>query len=68
MAGRQHRGAGWLGRFFRRLTEGMVADVSPEMARCEFDCHDPLCTHEQWENCHRRKTATEGERRASNRD
>ena len=67
MAGGQPKRTGWLGRLFRRLTDGVVADVSPEMSRCEFDCHDPLCTHEQWENCRKRKAAAQGERRASNR-
>lgn len=37
------------------LRRSLVADVPPEMERCEFDCKDRECTMGKWESCENRR-------------
>jgi hypothetical protein len=36
------------------LKDQIVADVSPEDARCEFDCRKAQCRFGEWVNCRSR--------------
>ena len=37
-----------------RLKDQIVADVPPEVARCEFDCRKTQCRFGEWVNCKNR--------------
>ena len=45
-----------------RMKPGIVQEVPPENARCEFDCRKPDCTHSEWEHCDNRIKTAELER------
>lgn len=40
----------------------LIADVPPEIARCEFDCREPRCSGERWRNYEKRKSYAECEK------
>jgi hypothetical protein len=48
-------------RFIRRIITGIVQDVPPDIALCEYDCRKEGCTHQEWEDCDRRITRGAGE-------
>jgi hypothetical protein len=38
-------------RLWTMIANGWVANVPEDIALCEFDCRNPLCTQQQWEIC-----------------
>ena len=51
--------AGCLGRvreFRHRLMSQLIAEVSDDIAVCEFDCRKYHCTLGEWKTCERRKS------------
>lgn len=47
------RFSSWLGKFWKRLSTGVVQDVPAHLDECE-DCREIDCTQERWESCERR--------------
>lgn len=48
-------------KIWRWLKDQIAQDVPEEVSVCEFDCHEPECTEQEWATCERRIDRAAGE-------